>query len=62
MSEERRGRGKALMKQGLLKEETVRARLTPKQKEAFVAIAVTKGMTSSEFLRYLIIKAIEEYS
>ena len=60
--EERRVRGKALMRKGLTKDETVRAMVTAKQKEAVQARAAAMGFTESEYLRYLIMKDLEENS
>ena len=44
----------ALMRKGLTKDETVRAMVTAKQKEAVQARAAAMGLTESEYLRYLI--------
>ena len=52
----------ALMRKGLTKDETVRAMVTAKQKEAVQARAAAMGLTESEYLRYLIMKDLEENS
>lgn len=60
--EEKRTRGKALMRQGLTKDATIRAKVTPKQKEAVLARAAAMGLTESEYLRYIVMKDLEENS
>lgn len=60
--EEKRGRGKALMRKGLTKDEYVRAKVTPKMKEAVLARAASMEMNESEYLRFLIMKDLEENS
>ena len=60
--EEKRVRGKALMRKGLTKDKTVRAKVTENQKEAVLRRAELMGLTESEYLRYLIMKDLEENS
>jgi predicted DNA-binding protein len=42
------------------KDVTVRAMVTPETKETVRRMAAKKGMTESEYLRYLIIREIEK--
>lgn len=58
--QKKRGRGKAIL--SVTKTTDITFRLTEKQKNAISERAQQKGMNVSEYLRFLILKDLEENS